>query len=110
MKILFENADLNNISYNMHFLTLKFLMQKNTAISYLNILQNNGHCTVKQECGLEQYVAMDLSKSTMAQFRCRVLPFSIAAGRYRGERICIFCDMRKSREWNLFYFNKRSEF
>lgn len=53
---------------------------------------------LKENFCLENYISMNIPKhvrSTMAQFRCGVLPLRIETGRFRGEpvseRTCKFC-------------------
>lgn len=59
LKILFENADLNNISCNIHFVTLKFFMQK-------KLLLLNGTLIFEK-----------LSKYNGLILRCKVRPWTI---------------------------------
>lgn len=59
LKILFENADLNNISYTIHFVTLKFFMQK-------KLLLLNGTLIFEK-----------LSKYNGLILRCKVRPWTI---------------------------------
>lgn len=118
MKILFENADLNNRSYNMQFCdTQIFFMQKKllllNALWYLKNYQNITdllRCKVRP-CTIRRNGLVKNMQSVQQWHNFDVVSrLGAIMGNHFKKESTLFCDMRKSREWTLFYVNKMSEF
>lgn len=67
----------------------------------LNISKLRTFVIFKTVFGRENYLFLDMPKylrSTLAQFRCGIIPIRIETGRFQGEpieeRICVFCSNR----------------
>ena len=81
-------------------------LRSNMEISWLHNIQYlpklRTYSILKSRYNTEDYVKLDIPKplrSTMAMFRCGVLPLRIETGRYKGEpvedRICTMCNLNE---------------
>lgn len=77
----------------------------------LNISKLRTFVIFKTVFGRENYLFLDMPKylrSTLAQFRCGIIPIRIETGRFQGEpieeRICVFCSNRNVEDEFHFYY------
>lgn len=108
LKEVFHILELNNYFESKLMVDID-LVQSKTHTYYsnywsneiLNISKLRTFVIFKTVFGRENYLFLDMPKylrSTLAQFRCGIIPIRIETGRFQGEpieeRICVFCSNR----------------